>query len=87
LEELVGILTIYKQVIQNDPGSTKGKSLALKSSQKNVNNVSSKALKVIDDIFEEESDSDEDDEILLLTNKLRHLVKREETTKAGGSNP
>jgi len=32
LEELVGILTIYKQVIQNDAGSTKGKSLGLKSS-------------------------------------------------------
>jgi len=44
LEELVGILTIYEQVIKNDAGSTKGKSLALKSSQKNVKNVSSKAL-------------------------------------------
>jgi len=32
LEELVGILTIYKQVIQNDADSTKGKSLTLKSS-------------------------------------------------------
>jgi len=36
LEELVGILTIYEQVIQNDAGSTKGKVLTLKSSQKNV---------------------------------------------------
>jgi len=36
LEELVGILTIYEQIIQNDAGSTKGKILALKSSQKNV---------------------------------------------------
>jgi len=50
LEELVGILTIYEQVIQNDAGSIKGKSLALKSSQKNVKNVSSKALEVIDHI-------------------------------------
>jgi len=48
----------------------------LKSSQKNVKNVSSKALEVIDDISEEESDSNEDDEILLLTNKLRRLVKK-----------
>jgi len=32
LEELVGIFTIYEQVIQNDAGSTKGKVLALKSS-------------------------------------------------------
>ena len=76
LEELVGIPTIYEQVIQNDVGSTKGKSLALKSSQKNVKNISSKALEAIDDISEEESYSDEDDEILLLTNKLRHLVKK-----------
>jgi len=30
LEELVGIPTIYEQVIQNDAGSTKGKVLALK---------------------------------------------------------
>jgi len=78
LEELVGILTIYEQVTQNDAGSTKGKSLALKSSQKNVKNVSSKALEAIDDISEEELDSDEDDEIMLLTNKLRRLVKKKE---------
>jgi len=32
LEELVGILTIYEKVIQNDAGSTKGKNLTLKSS-------------------------------------------------------
>jgi len=75
LEELVGILTIYVQVIQNDADSTKGKSLALKSSQKNVKNVPSKALEVTDDISEE-SNFDEDDEMLLLTNKLRRLVKK-----------
>jgi len=44
LEELLGILTIYEQVIQNDARSTKGKSLALKSSLENVKNVPSKAL-------------------------------------------
>jgi len=48
LEELVGILTIYEQVIQNDAGSTKGMVLALKNVKKKV---PPKASEDIDNTF------------------------------------
>jgi len=54
----------------------------LKSSQKNVKNVPSKALEVTDDIFQE-SDSDEDDEILLLTKKRGNYKSRRFKSKEG----
>ena len=56
LEELVGILTIYDQVIQNDAGSTKEKVLALKSSQKNVKKkIPPKASEDIDNTSDDKS--------------------------------
>jgi len=79
MEELVGILTIYEQVIQNDTGSTKGKVLALKSSQKNVKKkVSPKAYEDIDNTSD---DTEPDDEISILTNKIKRLLRKKESKR------
>ena len=79
LEELVGILTIYEQVIQNDVGSTKGKVLALKSSQKNVKKkVSPKASEDIDNTSD---DTESDYEISILTNKIKKLLRKKESKR------
>jgi len=79
LEELVGILTIYEQVIQNDAGSTKGKVLALKSSQKNVKKkVPPKAYEDIDNTSD---DTYSDDEISTLTNKIKRLLRKKESKR------
>jgi len=79
LEESVGILTIYEQVIQNDAGSTKGKVLALKSSQKNVKKkVPHKASEDIDNTSD---DTESDDEISILTNKIKRLLRKKESKR------
>ena len=79
MEELVGILTIYEQVIQNDAGSTKGKVLALKSSQKNVQKkVPPKASEDIDNTSD---DTESDDEISILTNKIKRLLRKKESKR------
>jgi len=75
LEELVGILTIYEQVIQNDAGSTNRKVLALKSSQKKV---SPKASEDIDNTL---NDTKSDDEISILTNKIKRLLRKKESKR------
>jgi len=79
LEELVGILTIYEQVIQNDVGSTKGKVLALKSSQKNVKKKVS--LKASEDIDNTSDDTESDYEICILTNKIKKLLRKKESKR------
>jgi len=73
LEELVGILTIYEQVIQNDAGSTKCKVLALKSSQKTVKKkVPPKAFEEIDNTSD---DTESDVEISILTNRSKGCLE------------
>jgi len=79
LEELVGILTIYERVIQNDAGSTKGKVLALKSSQKNVKKKV--PPKVSEDINNSSDDIESDDEISILTNKIKRLLTKKPSKK------
>jgi len=79
LEELVGILTIYEQVIQNDADSTKGKVLALKSSQKNVKKKV--PPKVSEDIDNTSDDTESDDEISILTNKIKTLLRNKESKR------
>ena len=79
LEELVGILTIYEHVIQNDAGSTKGKVLALKSSETNVKKkVSPKASEDIDNTSD---NIESDDEISILTNKIKRLLRKKESKR------
>jgi len=79
LEELVGILTIYEQVIQNYVGPTKRKVLALKSSQKNVKKkVSPKASEDIDNTSD---DTESDDEISILINKIKRLLRKKESKR------
>jgi len=79
LEELVGILTIYEQIIHNDVNnSSKGNNIAFKISHKCKKKVSSKAFEAVDNTSD---DTDSDDEIFILTNKIKRMFRKQESKR------
>jgi len=79
LEELVGILTIYEQVLQNDANNVpKEKNLAFKISHKGKKKIPSKASEDIDNTSD---DTESDDEISILTNKIKRMLRKKENKR------
>jgi len=79
LEELVGILTIYEQVLQNDANNVcKGKNIAFKISHKGKKKVPSEASEDIDNTSD---DTESDDEISILTNKIKRMLRKKESKR------
>jgi len=76
LEELVGILTIYEQVLQNDANNVpKEKNFTFKISHKGKKKISSKASEYIDNTSD---DTESNDEIFILTNKIKRMLRKKE---------
>jgi len=74
LEELVGILIIYEQILQNDANNVpKEKNLVFKISHKGKKKISSKAFEDINNIS---NDTKSDDEISILTNKIKRMLRK-----------
>jgi len=76
LEELVGIFTIYEQVIHNDANNaSKEKNIMIKISHKGKKKVPSKAFEDIDNTSD---DTKSNDEISILTNKIKRMFGKQE---------
>ena len=76
---MVGILTIYEQVLQNDANKvSKGKNIEFKISHKGKKKVSSKAFEDINNISD---DTESDDEISILTNKIKRMLRKKKSKR------
>jgi len=81
LEELISILIIHEHVLQDDTTFVKGKSLALKTSQKSVNNAPSKAFGALDDASNDTESNY--DEISFLGNKTKRMFRKKLNSSKG----
>jgi len=79
LEELVGILIIYEQVLQNDTNNvSKEKNIVFKISHKDKKKVPSKASEDIDNTS---NNTESDDEIFILTNNIKRMLRKKKQEK------
>jgi len=77
LNELIGILSVYEQVLQNDANITsKGKNLVFRISHKCKKMVSSKASEDTDNASDH---TESDEEIPMLTNKVKGMFRKQKS--------